>query len=133
MQSRVVTLSLGVEDLTALDKRRHPTELDGDGLVGRGFRRDRARRAGLRSLGHDSTNGFGQTLSPDRLHDVVGHLELERRHRMLVVCRDEDDLGPVGEAGEHLRQRESVEAGHGDVGEDDVDRVVVQGLEGLGA
>jgi len=52
---------------------------------------------------------------------------------MLVVCRDEDDLRPLGEAGQHSGEGKPVEIGHRDVGENDVDVVRVEGLEGLGA
>ena len=52
---------------------------------------------------------------------------------MLVVRRHEDDLGRSGELAQHPPEVEAVHAGHLDVAEHDVDAVLGQGPQGLGA
>ena len=73
VQPRVVAVRLDVADLRAADEAGDAGQLDRDRLV------VVARRGGRRSAaGDDPADRLGEPLGPDRLHHVVGGLQLER-------------------------------------------------------
>jgi hypothetical protein len=64
----------------------------------------------------------------DRLHEVVHGAQLERLHGRALVGRDEHERRGAGEAAQHARELDAVEARHADVEEH---RVVGGGGERL--
>ena len=94
------------------------------GIAGRG------RRAQLGG----PADGLGEPFPAYGLEDVVDGLEVEGLDGEALVGGDEHDERRLGEPGEQPGEVESVEAGHVDVEEDDVDRLgsVGSGLQGAG-
>ncbi len=88
-------------------------------------RRGRARRslfAALRNSRGPASSARFEPLRVDRLHQIIDRLDLERGDRELVEGGDEDDGRRRLLAGERARDVDAVEAGHGDVEQQQVGR-----------
>src|SRR5689334_1541751 len=118
VQTCVVAVCFDVGDV--LDGHEAGDAAEFDGYVVRVGLVDGYPRCGVLELG-GPPDGFGQPLPPYRLEDVVDGLEVEGLDGEALVGGDEHDERRCGEAGEQPGEVESVESGHVDVEEDDVD------------
>ena len=89
VQSGVVPLGLRIADLAAADEPCDAPQLDRDGLV----RSVCLGPAGFLAAGENLADGFPKPVLAHWLHDVVGGVEGEGIHCVLVMRGDEDDLG----------------------------------------
>ena len=73
-----------------------------------------------------------ETIAAERLEQVIERVHFERAQRVLVVGGDEDDRRhPLG--ADRVDHAEAVDAGHLDVEEDEVRRLVLDGRDRLRA
>ena len=76
----------------------------------------------------------GQPSSPHWLDEIIDRLHIEGRHRVFVIGGGgEDHAGRVGPLRHLARKLDTVHDRHADVGEHQIDRLLLDHSQGLGA